>query len=84
MSTDSMGIGTRHWSSPDAGVPYYNDEGRMMGSLWRRLVDIGGTRHPPPLLWAVWPEDLDTGCHTIYILWFLFLLTNVLIVSRFG
>ena len=46
------------WSSPDAGVPYYDDKGSA-----GQLVDIGPTRHPPPLLWAVWPEDLDAGCH---------------------
>ena len=44
-----MGIGTRRWSPhpTDAGVLYYVDEGDAMGSLWRQLVDIGGTRHPP-------------------------------------
>ena len=52
------------WSSSDAGVADSADEGSAMGSLWRRLVDIGGTQHPLPLLWAVWPEDSDPGCHT--------------------
>ena len=40
-------------------------ESDLMGSLWRQLVDIGGTRHPPPLFWAAWPEELDPGCHSI-------------------
>ena len=57
------------WSSPDNLVfspCHYDDEGSVMGSLWHRLVDIGGIWHPPPLLWAIWPEDLDAGCRTTY------------------